>query len=122
MIWVRIFCYIFAMYGLTVFVTSSLGPFNVFARLRIWAENVGDNFGYLFRCQTCFPANAGLLFSLFNWFVLPISITPFNLLFNGTNLWWLAALGDCCFTAATSRLLWNIDDYIDKNTPIFEDE
>lgn len=120
--WFILFCYIFFAYGLTVFVTHSVGPFNIFVRLRVWADAIDENFGLLFRCQTCFPANVGWAFSLFNWFLLPIAITPFNMILSGTGLWWLAAIMDCCLTSALCRLLWNIDDYIDKNTPIFEDE
>ena len=120
--WFIFVCYIFFTYGLTVFFTHSLGPWNIFLKIRIWADSVGDNFGLLFKCQTCFPANVGWIFSLFNWFCLPIAISPFNIIFHGTNLWWLAAIMDCGLTSAICRLLWNIDDFIDKNTPVFEDE
>ena len=71
----------------------------------------------------CFPTNVGWIFSLFNWFVVPqVAISPFNMVLKGTNLWWLAMILDACYCAATCHLLWNIDDYIDKSTPIYEDE
>lgn len=117
-----VFCYIFFAYGITVFFTASIGPANIFLRLRLWADSVGDNFGMLFRCQTCFPANLGWIFSLFNWFCISRPISPFNIVLNGTNLWWLAAIMDCAFTAAVVRLIWNVDDFIDKSTPIFEED
>ena len=120
--WFILFCYIWFAYGMTVIVTQSIGPFYIFFRLRLWAENISDNFGMLFKCPLCFPTNVGWVFSLLNWFLLPIPITPFNMILNGTDLWWLAMIMDACLTGGICHLLWNIDDYIDKNTPIFEDE
>lgn len=120
--WFILFCYIWFAYGMTVIVTQSIGPFYIFLRLRLWAENISDNFGMLFKCPLCFPTNVGWVFSLVNWFLLPIPITPFNMILSGTGLWWLAMIFDACLTGGICHLLWNIDDYIDKNTPIFEDE
>ena len=120
--WFILFCYIWFAYGMTVIVTQSIGTFYIFLRLRLWAENISDNFGMLFKCPLCFPPHIGWVFSLVNWFLLPIPITPFNMILNGTGLWWLAMILDACLTGGICHLLWNIDDYIDKNTPIFEDE
>lgn len=75
----------------------------------------------LFRCMTCFPTNVGIVFSLFNWFLLPIAISPFNMVLSGTNLWWLAAIMDGCLTGGFCHFFWNLDDFIDKSTPIYED-
>jgi len=122
MFWFSFVVYIFFAYGLSVIVTQSVGPFNIFYRLRLWADEIGDNFGLLFRCMTCFPTNVGLVFSLFNWFIGPKPITPFNILLCGTDFWWLAAIMDGCLTGGICHLLWNIDDYIDKSTPIFEED
>ena len=122
MFWFILFCYIFFVYGMSVIITQSVGPANIFFRLRMWAENIGPNFGLLFRCMLCMPTNIGWVFSLFNWFLLPIPISPFNMILCGTNLWWLAMILDACFAGGVCHILWNIDDYIDKNTPIFEDE
>ena len=121
--WLILFAYTFFVYGMSVIFTQSIGPFNIFFRLRAWAERVGPNFGLLFKCMTCFPTNVGWVFSLFNWFVIPtIPISPFNMAFHGTDLWWVAMILDACYCAGICHLLWTIDDYIDKNTPIFEDE
>ena len=122
MFWFILFCYIFFVYGMSVIITQSVGPANIFFRLRMWAESIGPNFGLLFRCMLCMPTNIGWVFSLFNWFLLPIPISPFNMILCGTNLWWLAMILDACFAGGVCHILWNIDDYIDKNTPIFEDE
>ena len=122
MSWFILFCYIFFVYGMSVIITQSVGPANIFFRLRMWAESIGPNFGLLFRCMLCMPTNIGWVFSLINWFLLPIPISPFNMILCGTNLWWLAMILDACFAGGVCHILWNIDDYIDKNTPIFEDE
>ena len=123
MTWLIIFAYTFFVYGISVLFTQSYGPANIFFRLRLWAGKVGDNFGMLFKCMTCFPTNVGWVFSLFDWFLVPgVAISPFNMILGGTGLWWLAMILDACYCAGTCRLLWNIDDFIDKSTPIFEDE
>ena len=122
MSWFIFFCYILFAYGMTVIVTQSIGPFNIFFRLRLWAESISDNFGLLFKCPLCFPTNVGWVFSLFNWFFLPIPISPFNMILYGTNLWWLAMIMDACLTGGICHFIWNLDDYIDKSTPIFEDD
>lgn len=122
MSWFILVCYIFFVYGMSVIITQGIGPKNIFFRLRLWAESIGPNFGLLFKCMLCMPTNIGWVFSLFNWFLLPIPISPFNMILCGTNLWWLAMILDACFAGGVCHLLWNIDDYIDKNTPIFEDE
>ena len=123
MTWLIIFAYTFFVYGISVLFTQSYGPANIFFRLRLWAEKVGDNFGMLFKCMTCFPTNVGWVFSLFDWFLVPgVAISPFNMILGGTGLWWLAMILDACYRAGTCHLLWNIDDFIDKSTPIFEDE
>lgn len=121
--WFIVFAYVFFVYGMSVIVTQSFGPKNIFFRLRAWAESVGPNFGMLFRCMLCMPTNIGWVFSLFNWFILPtLPITPFNIILGGTGLWWLAMILDACFAGGICHILWNIDDYFDKNTPIYEEE
>lgn len=126
MVWFNLVVYLMAAYGFSTIVTQGIGPKNIFIRLRVWAENVGPNFGLLFRCMMCFPMNFGLLFALFNWFVLPFPITPFVTLFWGySHVWYyglFAALFDGCITTAFCEYAFNIYDYIDKSTPIFEDE
>lgn len=124
--WFILICYILAIYGFSDIVTQSVGPGYIFVKLRAWAEHIGPNFGMLFRCMWCFPTNAGIFFSLFNWFFLPVYISPFNMVFaNYHGLWYMSlvtALLDGCFTGAICALIFNLYDYIDKSTPIFEDE
>lgn len=124
--WFFLFCYLFFAYGCSLIVTNGVGPKNIFIRLRAWAENVGPNFGLLFRCMMCFPCNLGIVFSLLNWFLIPVSITPFNMIFADYHSIWylsiLAAIMDGCLTSGICHIIYNIEDYIDKSTPIYEDE
>ena len=121
--WFILFAYVFFIYGLDVTFIKSLGPWNIFFRLRMWANRVSPGFGQIFRCPICLGTNAGILFSILNWFVFPkMPLSPFNMILCGTGLWWLAAIMDGIFCAGISYTMWNINDYIDKSTPIFEDE
>lgn len=125
--WFILLIYTLSMYGLTYMVTQSYGPKNLFLRLREWADDVGPNFGMLFHCPLCFPCNIGWIVSIINWFLIPeLGLTPFNMIFAGTEHQWylliIAMLGDCCYTGGVCKIIYNVDDYIDKSTPIFEDE
>ena len=121
-VWFCAVCFVLAVYGISVIITQSSGPFEVFEKVRDWAEETSENLGLLFRCMLCMPTNVGIVLSLVNWFFIPPCLTPFNFIFSGTELWWLAALLDGCLAGGVCRFLWNIDDYIDKITPKYEDE
>ena len=124
--WFILVCYILALYGFSDIVTQSIGPGYIFLRIRQFAERIGPNFGMLFKCMWCFPTNAGILFSFLNWFFLPIYISPFNMIFADYHgllyMSLVAALLDGCFTGAVCALIFNVYDYVDKSTPIFEDD
>lgn len=122
MSWFVLFCYVFVTYGLTLIFTQSLGPANIFYRIRRIAESISDNVGMLFTCPLCFGTNVGWVLSILNWFFIPIKLTPFNMILDGTNLWWLALILDACFTGALCKIIYNIDDYVDKITPIYEED
>lgn len=121
--WLILFVYTFVVFGISILFTNTLGPFNIFFRIRLWTEKISDNLSYLFRCMTCFPTNVGWVMSLFNWFIVPdVAFTPFNMILRGTNLWWLAMILDAGYCAGTCHIMANIDDFIDKSTPIFQEE
>ena len=122
MSWFVLFCYVFVTYGLTLIFTQSLGPANIFYRIRRIAESISDNIGMLFTCPLCFGTNVGWVLSILNWFFIPIKLTPFNMILDGSNLWWLALILDACFTGALCKIIYNIDDYVDKITPIYEED
>ena len=125
-VWFLLFCYIAFCYGCSDIVTQGIGPKNIFFRLRMWAENIGPNFGLLFRCMLCFPTNLGIVISILNWFLIPIYFTPFNIIFTEYhNIVWLSIITcimDGCLTGGVCSFIYNLYDYIDKSTPIFNDE
>lgn len=109
-----IFLYCIVAYGLSNMVVFASGPFKIFERIRNFADSISEHFGQLFKCMICFPANIGWVFSIINWFFIPFSFTPFNLILMGTNLWWLAMIGDCCFTSGIVWIIHNIESFFES--------
>lgn len=110
-----IFLYSICAYGISNMMVFSSGPFRIFERIRSLSSRINEHFGSMFSCMICFPANVGWICSLADWFFIHgISITPFNILLNGTNLWWLALIGDCCFTTGVVWLIHNIESYFEN--------
>ena len=112
-----ILCYCIASYGLSNMVVFGSGPFRIFEWLRYLTNRISDHFGTMFTCMMCFPANLGLFCSLINWFLIPVALTPFNILLAGHPvLWWLAALCDCAFTSGAVWLIHHIEEYFETNS------
>ena len=107
--------YIFAVYGFSNMMVFGSGPFRIFEHIRNISNNINPHFGTLFSCMMCFPANVGLFTSLLDWFLLSnISITPFNMILYGTNLWWLAIILDCCLTSGCVWIIHNIESFFES--------
>lgn len=111
-----IFLYSIVAYGACNVIAFGSGPFRIFERLREWADGISEHFGSLFGCMMCLPTNFGLLCSLFNWFLIPIAFTPFNIVFAGTSLWWLAMLCDAAFTTGIVWLIHTVQEHIENKT------
>jgi len=100
--------------------TQGVGPFSILVKLRAFGEWVGDNLGLLFRCPLCFSTNLGIIFSLFNLFLIPINISPFNIVFDNLHeVWYYSVI--CCFmdgfaTAGACFTIYNLNDLFDKIT------
>lgn len=122
-----IFIYCITVYGLSNMVVFGVGPFRIFERIRYFTESVSENFGDLFQCMMCLPANVGLVSSIIDWFFLKqIAITPFNILLAGTGLWWLAILGDIAFASGATWIIHNVESFFEtiaegKNAVEYED-
>lgn len=120
--WFTIIVYILAVYGLSNIIVFGEGPFYILERWRELMYNIHPNIGKLFSCMMCLPSNLGWLISLIDWFLIPvIAFTPFNIVFAGTGLWWLAMILDMGFTSGICWLLYVIDDYFEKKTSYYED-
>ena len=110
-----IFLYCIAVYGFSNMMAFGSGPFKIFEKIRDWSEYISEHFSTLFKCMMCLPANVGWIASLINWFLIPqMPITPFNILLYGTNLWWVALIGDCCFTTGIVWIIHNVESFFES--------
>lgn len=114
--WLIVVLYSIMAYGACNVIVFGSGPFRIFERIREWADDIDEHFGQLFSCMMCLPTNFGIICSLVNWFFIPIAFTPFNILFAGTGLWWLAMLCDGAFTSGIVWLINTIQEYIENKT------
>lgn len=121
MTWLIIVAYIFVAFGFCNMVAFGSGPFRIFERIRDWSEGISEHFGLLFKCMMCLPANFGWIVSVLNWFLIPVAITPFNIILAGTGLWWLAMILDCCFTTGVVWLLYVLDEWLESE-PVSKDD
>lgn len=75
--------YYLLAFGISFTFVQSMGPFNIFDRIRGWMGKIHPTFGYLFDCMFCFPTWVGLGLSIVNILLLPtIPFTPFMMLFD----------------------------------------
>lgn len=111
-----ILLYCIMAYGACNVIVFGSGPFKIFERIRYWSDYVDEHFGQLFSCMMCLPTNFGIICSLVNWFLIPVAFTPFNLVFAGTSLWWLAMLCDGAFTSGIVWLIHTVQEYIENKT------
>lgn len=115
-------CYVIMAYGVCNVIAFSDGPFYIFSRLRDFADNISEHFGKVFKCMMCLPANFGWICSIVNWFLIPISFTPFNIIFRGIdcNLWWIAALCDGALTSGVVYIIYLLTEYLEKKIDYYE--
>lgn len=111
-----ILLYCIMAYGACNVIVFGSGPFKIFERIRYWSDYIDEHFGQLFSCMMCLPTNFGIICSLVNWFLIPVAFTPFNLVFAGTSLWWLAMLCDGAFTSGIVWLIHTVQEYIENKT------
>ena len=118
---VIVICYILLAYGSCNVIAFSEGPFFIFSRFRSFISDINAHLGKAFRCMMCLPANFGWICSIFNWFLIPISFTPFNIAFGSyDNLWWLAALCDGALTSGSVYIIHIIVEYFEKMINYYE--
>ena len=116
-------CYILTAYGACNVIVFGDGPFYIFTRLRDFTYNISPHLGKLFSCMMCLPANYGWICSLVDWFLVPVTFTPFNIFFNDyENLWWLAALCDGAFTSGAVYIIYIINEYLEKRIEYYDNK
>lgn len=113
--WLIVFIYIISVYGFSNMMVFGSGPFRIFEHIKRITSNISEHFGSMFQCMMCFPANVGWIISIIDWFFLKnIAFTPFNIFLIGTNLWWVALIGDCVFTSGVVWLLHNFESFFES--------
>lgn len=115
-----VLCYSIMAYGACNVIAFSEGPFHIFSNLREWAFNINEHFGKMFKCMICLPANFGWICSLFSCLIIKTPLTPFNIILDSTNLWWLAALCDGAFTTGVVYLIYILNEYFEKKINYYE--
>lgn len=119
--WFILICYFIMAYGACNVIVFGSGPFKIFEYIREGAFRISEHFGLLFSCMMCLPTNFGIICSLVNWFLIPIAFTPFNIIFAGTNLWWLAMLCDGALTSGAVWIIHQITSFFENlGTPASE--
>ena len=114
MIFFKLISYIIFAYGFCELMVFFDGPFNIIEKFRRFAHWISDSFGKLFTCVACLSTWTGLVFSAINYFFIPISFTPFNIIFEGTDLWWLIIFMDAMFTCGTTWSLYQLEEMIER--------
>lgn len=112
--WFILFCYVFFAYGFSNMVVFGSGPFKIFEKTREITQRIHPHFGQMFQCMMCFPANLGWVISIINWFFIPIALTPGNMFFDETDLWYVAMIFDCCFTSGIVWFIHHIEEWFEN--------
>ncbi|MCD8207753.1 MAG: hypothetical protein LUD72_07440 [Bacteroidales bacterium] len=119
---VTFLAYILATFGLTELVIFFDGPLNILSGFRKAMNYFSPSLGKLVGCPACFSTWVGIILSTVNYLFITVPFTPFNLVFRGTNYWWLIVPLDCFLTAGTTWTLYQLDEYLEKNSVEYEED
>jgi hypothetical protein len=111
-----IIIYAFCAYGLSNIIIYSSGPFNIFTKFRENSNKyLPSNLGELFECMICFPTWVGLIMSTINIIFCPnISFTPFMLIFQNIEYWYLIIPFDGFFTSGIVWLIHTFQEMMER--------
>ena len=118
---VTLLSYILFSYGITTMLIYFNGPFDMIEYFRKTMSAIHPKLGELFQCPFCLSTWIGGLFSMINYLLIPIRITPFNMILSGSGLWWLIIPMDAFLTCGTVWLLHVLDEYLENNSKTYED-
>lgn len=121
---ISILCYMLVSYGIANLFVYSNGPFHIFEHWRKFTNKLHSQIGELFTCMICLSTWIGLSLSLINIFLLPtVPFTPFNIILNNTNLYWLIVVLDMGFTSGCVWLIHQLEEMMERIGIItYEDE
>lgn len=111
------------LYGMVLMAVNFSGPFGVMDKFRTFLHWLHPQLGELIECPYCTSTWIGGGISLINYFLISIKFTPFNIIFNGSELWWCIIPLDTFFGCGIVWLLHVLDEYLESNTKVeYEDE
>ncbi len=111
--------YFIVAYSISFMFVYSMGPLDIFDRIRQIANNISPYFGALFECMYCFPCWVGIALSILNIFAFPtIFFTPFYTMLHSSIHWIFIVILDMFVTSGgvyimdsiIKRLLGEIDN------------
>lgn len=106
--------FLLVCYGISNQLIYTDGPFKIWYYLRWVMNKISSELGYLFTCMICLPTWVGVGLSLLNyWVLLPLLITPGNIILDG-SYWWLAALIDGAIASGGVWLIHTIQEYFEE--------
>lgn len=101
-------------YGLSNLLVYGSGPFNILGRFRDFSHKYLGTFGDMLDCMMCTSTNIGFVLSILDFFIFHnIMFTPFNILFNDTNLWYLIIPFDGFVTSGVVWLIHTVQETLE---------
>lgn len=114
MIFFTLFVYVFVAFAITEQFVFFNGPFGIYDKIRSIADDISPSLTELFSCMACLSTWIGIILSFINYMFIPIPITPFNIILNTTDMWWLILPLDAAFTCGTTWLLYRLEEMMDR--------
>ena len=121
MLFFKLIAYIIFSYGICELLVFFDGPFDIVEKFRKFCHWISPSFGKLFTCMACLSTWCGFIFSLINYFFIPIDFTPFNIILSDTKLWWLIIFMDGMFTCGSVWLLFQLEEMMERTGKITND-
>lgn len=114
--------YFLLAFGLTELLVFYGGPFDILEKFRTLMGKISKQAGKALNCPICTSTWVGGLFSVINYFWIPIEFTPWNVILGWTRMWYLVIPFDMITTAGIVLLLYHLDELITKEGIEYEDE
>lgn len=110
-----IIMYLLMAYGLTNLIVFGKGPFDLLVTFRTIMGKISYTFEDMLSCMMCTSANVGWILSLLNILFLPsLRLTPFNIIIDNNNLWYLIIILDMALTSGVVWLIHTVQEMCER--------
>lgn len=110
-----IIMYLLMAYGLTNLIVFGKGPFDLLVIFRSIMGKISYTFEDMLSCMMCTSANVGWILSLLNILFLPsLRLTPFNIIIDNNNLWYLIIILDMALTSGVVWLIHTVQEMCER--------